>query len=324
MDNSKELREKRALSRLFKLTVIGSVLIVVVYSVYYYSNAHKYTRSNIIRASETKSTLVNVSLDTVVAKENLVFSDNLYFAKVNALNGWKYQGASSLGFTQNPRTTVGLSGLMENGFFEAFNAEMKRHFHSIPPIDLDRNKPGMVVKSIQFEHFVFPYHAMIRWDRRPGVKTFSFYKDSIKGTFLTLPGNGFSWLPDQGESRLFVQPCKEGDSIAALVDAMFNTKGTSVEEPEVVRMPIVDFDLLYTERKPPVFKRNGEVQRAATSTGEVKLLIGPSLKQGNVYEVDTSRTLLHIKPPFIVALTKEAESKPYFIALIANEELLLK
>lgn len=326
MEESKLIREKKALNRLFKLTVIGSVFIVLVYSVYYYSNAHKYTQSNIVNATKASDVRVNGPLDTVVGDVNLIFSDNQYFAKRNTINGWKNRQESLYDFSQNSRTTVALSGLMEDGFFDAFNTEMRKHFHNIPPIDLDQKSTGMVVKSIQFEHFVFPYHAMINWDQQQSIKTFSFYADSLDGEIKGLPNGGFSWTPANGESRLIIQPCAKGDSVIRVVQDAFESN-VDIQLPSIVQMPIVDFDMLYTERgfSTGEFTKDGSSQSVVQSTGEVKLLVGPSLKQGNAYDIDaTDKDLLEIKYPFMLSLQKKDEIRPYFLAIFANEKLLLK
>ena len=326
MEDSKLIREKKALNRLFRLTVIGSVFIVVVYSVYYYANAYKYTRTNIVYAASEDGVRVNGRMDTVVGDVNLIFTDNIHFAKKNALNGWYNETQTQYELSQNSRTTVGLAGMMEEGFFEAFNGEMRKHFHSIPPIDLDQKSTGMVVRSIQFEHFVFPYHAMINWGRKEGVKTFSFYRDSLDGEIKGLPRGGFSWSSKNGESRISIQPCHPGDSIEKLVDQVLK-ESDSIELPSIIELPIVDFDLLFSERglTDSQFSKGVAKEPVVSSTGEVKLLVGPSLKQGNAYEIDTSGHQLHrITPPFMLFLQKKDEHRPYFIALLANEKLLLK
>ena len=115
--------------------------------------------------------------------------------------------------------------------------------------------------------------------------------------------------------------CNAGDSLSAI-----KNRSIIPSEFEMVEMPIVDFDVIYRAKNQlgRPFENGGSKSKVVESEGELKILIGPSLKQNNVYEIDgTGKKVLEIKPPFFVELGKEKGAKPYFYALITDEKLLL-
>lgn len=313
--------DSKGLDKLFKLTVLGSVLIVVVYSVYYYSNAYKQTSSNIYYAYEQADIEVeNLDFDTKVGLENIILTDNQNWALTNGVEGWELSAKDKEQFSVNERTTVALSGLVSEGFSELFMNELIKKFQNVPPVLMD-NQEGVTVKSIQFEHYIFPYHAMVNWrDKSKPYKTFSFYTDSMPGDLL-VGDNGFTWSSKQHGEYLKVLLCNANDSLSYLKNAL-PTKGNI----ELVEMPMVDFDLIFKaeEHIGKTFVNKGTESLVTESNGEIKILVGPSLKQNNIYEISKEgKRLLEIKPPFFIELGKEDTGKPYFYALITNEKLLI-
>ncbi|MBI1184156.1 hypothetical protein GC194_07785 [bacterium] len=312
------------LDRLFKLTVLGSVLIVLIYAVYYYKNAYRNTRTNIFKVEEEGDVSVNrLCNDTVAAAMNMIFSNNQLAALQNGVGGWHCATVKGnmARWKINERTTVAMSGVVAEKFDELLTNELIRRFNNIPPIEMNPAENGVVVRSIQFEHFAFPYHAMVNWKQEGSYKTFTFYRDSLPGEIETYT-DGFVWHSPLHNEYIEVQQCEVGSPLSAKTDFANRQK----KSYQVLTMPVVDFDAVYEVAKDLelVFTNAGNQYNVVQSEGEIKLLIGPSLKQNNAYEIaaDAEETL-EIKPPFFVKLTKEKGGIPYFFAFIYNDKLLL-
>lgn len=312
------------MNRLFKLAVIGSALIVVVYSVYYYSNAYKYSSTNIYYVENQEDIEQSSFLNGhKVGKTNLIISSNQEAALTSAKSRWNLTSERPEAYylDHNPRTTVLGNGVVAEGFDEAYTKEMIQKFHNIPPVLMDRESDGIVVKSIQFEHLMFPTYAMVNWkDASRGYKVFNFEPDSMPGR-IEFYENGFEWHSGK-EEYITVLNCKEGDDLEGMLKSL-----QPIKKPEVVVMPVVDFDIVneYKEHLDLEYvnEEMGNTKKVIQSEGELKILIGPSLKQNNVYEIQNEGYHLEIKPPFVVFLTKEKSDKPYFFGAFVNEKLLL-
>jgi len=312
------------MNRLFKLAVIGSALIVTVYSVYYYSNAYKHSSTNIYYVEEEADLEVKTNWEGIVmGAKNTMVSSNQEAALQNSHGTWALvHERSNTGYLlQNERTTAAMCGVVAENFDKVYTEQMIKKFHNIPPVLMDRENDGIVVKSIQFEHFMFPVYAMVDWrDDSRGYKVFNFETDSMPGEIVFFQ-NGFEWHSGK-EEFITVMNCKEGDSI----ERLWNFKEPA-NKVDVVQMPVIDFDILsqFQEHIGLEFKgkHSDEPKQVIQSEGELKILIGPSLKQNNVYEIENDGEKLEIKPPFVVFLTKENADKPYFFGAFSNEKLLL-
>ena len=194
MDKARVKDDSKALNRLFKLAIIGSALIIIVYSVYYYSNAYKYSSTNIYYAANQDDIEVHPELvNDVVGESNLLYSANLEYALHNSHGSWSLdkQRRKPQTLYMNERTTVAKCGLVAESFDEVLAREMVQKFRNIPPVLMDREGDGIVNKSIQFEHFMFPTIAMVNWRDTSGTyKTFSFEPDFfqiVPGPTLDIP-----------------------------------------------------------------------------------------------------------------------------------------
>lgn len=315
--------DKIGLDRLLKLSVLGSAIIVVVYSVYYYSNAYRYSRSNILHLDQTAGThMASLGNKVLVLDDNILLSDNLSAAAFQSVDGWK-PAHTHPGYTLNSSTTVALSGSIGQGFYDRFTAELTKKFQAIPPFQKSALHHGISIRSVHFEHFAFPYHAMIAWhDRSLPYHFFQFSCDSL-GTGLVTYNNGFAWTSNGPHGGyITVYNCAKGDSVAA--------GKTNFGPPQAyayVKMPVVDFDAIYSDKNwlSAHFYSNGDSLRVVDAVGELKILIGPSLKQREAYELPpTSTATLSIVPPFVVSLHKDGTQAPYVICVVANGDLLLK
>lgn len=324
MDRARTKDDSKAMNRLFKLAVLGSALIVTVYSVYYYSNGYRHSSTNIYYVAEEADIKVETHLDGLfMGADNVIVSSNQEVALARTQGNWQLiaERSSATYLDENTRTTVAGSGVVAEGFDQSYTTEMIRKFHNIPPVLMDRENDGVVVKSIQFEHFMFPGYAMVNWrDLSRGYKIFNFESDSMPGT-MEFFENGFEWHSGK-EEYITVLNCKEGDNFEEVWRARKPGK-----KAEMVEMPVIDFDILkqYAEHLSLEYTNEGSEDRKKViqSAGELKILIGPSLKQNNVYEIQNDGLQLEIKPPFVVFLTKENSDKPYFFGAFANEKLLL-
>ena len=322
MDKARVKDDSKALNRLFKLAVIGSALIIIVYSVYYYSNAYKYSSTNIYYAANQDDIEVHPELvNDVVGESNLLYSANLEYALHNSHGSWSLdkQRRKPQTLYMNERTTVAKCGLVAESFDEVLAREMVQKFRNIPPVLMDREGDGIVNKSIQFEHFMFPTIAMVNWRDTSGTyKTFSFEPDSMVGDIATYE-NGFEWHSGK-DDYVKVFNVSTGDSLGEL--SFYNRQQYSV-----VNAPLVDFDIIYEDESHTGLvynsKHNPEPKKVIESEGELKILVGPSLKQNNIYEIEADGETLDIRPPFVVILTKENADKPYFFGLFVNDKLLL-
>lgn len=328
MDSKRKAKDDaKGLDRLFKLTVFGSALIIVIYSIYYYANAYKQSKTNTYRVSdENDIILTSMDYKAKIAAENIIFSNNQEVALLSGTQDWALVNRPKVDLNTlaiNSRTTVALSGIVSEGFDAIFTDELVKRYNSIPPIVLEKNLDGILVKSVQFEHFIFPFHAMINWrSDEVGHKTFSFIVDSMPGNFESFH-NGFRWLSDMHNEYIWVQMCAKGDSVGPTLRD--HLRGNTVTKRGYT-MPILDFDLIFNqdEHLKLSFENRGIKKPVVASEGEIKMLIGPSLKQGKIYEIaDRQEGFLNIVPPFWISLSKEKEGKPYFFALITNEKLLL-
>lgn len=324
MDRAKTKDDSKAMNRLFKLAVIGSALIVTVYSVYYYSNAYKHSSTNIYYVEEEADIVVKSSWEGLtIGTENTLVSSNQEAALQNSHGTWTLVNdrTNATHLLQNDRTTVAMCGVVAENFDKVYTEQMIMKFQNIPPVLMDIEKDGIVAKSIQFEHFMFPVNAMINWrDDSRGYKVFNFEAASMPGE-IEFFKNGFEWHSGK-EEFITVMNCDEGDDIEQLWN--LREAGGNVDR---IQMPIVDFDILgqYPEHIGLEFRgqHSDEPKQVIQSEGELKILIGPSLKQNNVYEIDNDGEKLEIKPPFVVFLTKENADKPYFFGAFSNEKLLL-
>ncbi|MGB0430805.1 MAG: hypothetical protein ACPGLV_10050, partial [Bacteroidia bacterium] len=322
-NEAKKLKDdKKGLDKLLRLSVLGTALIITVYSVYYYANAYKYSSTNLFDADlETDINILPINkVNEIRNDKNYLFTNNQEHAIFKGSAGWAVSNNTlELPFI-NERTTTVLSGLTNEGFQEIFADALNKKYHNAPPI-LITEKEGISVRSIQFEHFVFPYHAMINWRDTLLYKSFSFYTDSLGGE-LTIGANGFIWSSGlHGEYLKVIQKSANDYGLNELIDFEGATK------IEVIKMPVVDFDVLFSmpSQLGEVFINHGDKREVVESKGELKMLIGPSLKQNNAYTVETTnKPLLEIKPPFLIELGKVESQKPYFFAFLANEKLLLK
>ncbi|MFY0675030.1 MAG: hypothetical protein JXQ87_16635 [Bacteroidia bacterium] len=312
--------DAKGLDKLLKLSVLGTALIIVVYSIYYYSNSYKYSRTNLYNADVESDLVVlqSIGFDGLSSsKSNILGTNNHIKALQNGLGGWGYEGNAD-GLYINERTTAAFSGAIQEGFGEAFDNELKKRFHNAPPVLIEPVE-GIAVRSIQFEHFAFPYHAMVNWRKEGLFKTFSFYADSIDGE-LKVGSNGFRWQSPFQEAYIKV--------VQQSLNSDIETLNFDTDEPtDLIEMPVVDFDVLYSNANDlgKQFLNSGTKMTVTESKGELKLLVGPSLKQNNAYAFDLEdKNQLIIKPPFTIEIGKSENEKPYFSALIVNEKLLLK
>jgi hypothetical protein len=320
MSKARAKDDKKGLDKLLKLSVMGTALIIVVYSIYYYSNAYKHSRTNLYNADleVDLSVIQNGGFERAVDfKTNLLVTQNHERAVLSGLGGWQYPVKKAVPEI-NERTTAAFSGAIEEGFGEAFTNELKKKFHNAPPVLIEPTE-GIAVRSIQFEHFVFPYHAMINWRAEEPFKSFAFYADSIGGK-LSVGKNGFRWKSSYHEGYIEIVQ----QSTNANIESLNLENEHSIE---VIEMPVVDFDVLFSEPEHMglQFINGGDKRVVTESKGELKFLIGPSLKQNNAYQIESvGKEQLKIIPPFTIKIGKAEGEKPYFSALIVNEKLLLK
>ena len=317
--------DSKGLDKLFKLSVLGSVLIVIVYSFYYYSQAYTHTRTNLYRAeSEPTIRVVTKRIDTLVAEMNIVQSFNQNVASTQMPTGWQLENSEALEYSSNELTTATLAGLTSDGFAEKMADVLRKKFHNSPPIDYSMAQEGVVIQSVQIEHFSFPYHAMINWKKENSTyKTFTFIPDSL-GNNLSSYSNGFEWYSEEMSSIVQFVNISEGATTQGIHQNSIWQDKASFEQ---IECPIIDFDLLYKNPSHLKFSyaKGTDKQPVIQSNGEIKLLISPSLKQKSAYEISQDcDKKLEIKPPFLVRLRRKEQSTPYFFALIVDEKLLLK
>lgn len=320
MNKARAKDDKKGLDKLLRLSIMGTALIIVVYSIYYYSNAYKHSRTNLFNADvEADLTIIqnNVFEGAVDFSSNLLVTQNHERAILSGLGDWQYPIKKAVPEI-NERTTAAFSGAIDEGFSEAFANELKKKFHNAPPVLIEPVE-GISVRSIQFEHFVFPFHAMVNWRAEGAYKTFSFYSDSIGGKLIS-GKNGFKWKSAFHDGYIEIVQQKAENDIETL-----NVEAES--SYEIIEMPVVDFDILFSEKQHLglQFINGGDKKEVTESKGELKILIGPSLKQNNAYQIETDgKTHLKIIPPFTINIGKAEGENPYFSALIVNEKLLLK
>ncbi len=316
--------DKKGLEKLLRLSVMGTALIIVVYSIYYYSNAYKYSSTNLFNAdaeADIEIKHLNDFSNFEAKSNNVLFTNNQAVALLEGSGGWIAENAANSEKPfYNSRTTTALSGLTTEGFQDEFFNALKKKYHNTPPVKIS-SEDGISVRSIQFEHYVFPYHAMINWREEAQYKCFRFYSDSLDGA-LIVGTNGFKWQSGlHGEYIKVVNANQDDSALQKLLIADAESK------IDLVKMPVVDFDVVFSDAEQigKTFKNYADKSQVIESVGELKILIGPSLKQNEAYQIDeTGKTILEIKPPFFVELGKVENDKPYFFALITNEKLLLK
>ncbi|MBI3143327.1 MAG: hypothetical protein HYZ16_10920 [Bacteroidetes bacterium] len=315
--------DKVGLDRLLKLSVLGSVIIVVVYSVYYYANAYRYSRSNILLLEQSTGTRVESRENrTVVRDENILFSHNLHAALFQPADEWKPMGRQPV-FSLNTKTTIALSGSIGHGYYDLFSAALNQKFQAIPPFQKSELEDGVSVRSVQFEHFAFPYHAMIAWrDRSLTYRYFQFSCDSL-GPALQTYQNGFAWTSNGPKGGyIMVYNCAIGDTVE-----IGKSNFKAAQAYGHVKMPVLDFDAIYSDRGllSSYFHHEKDSLPVVEAVGELKILVGPSLKQRDAYTLTTNPlTTLTITPPYVVSLHNSPSEAPYLTCVVANDQLLLK
>ena len=214
----------------------------------------------------------------------------------------------------NKSSSVGRSGPLSEGLVDSFQQAMKRKYGTIPPL-VTEGEEGIHIRALQFEHFHFPHHAMIDWEREGPYRVFRFIPDSIE--VIETFENGFRY---------------QNSSTKQWIEVLNLNKGAASQGKQktysMVEMPIPDFDIYYSDstllgRK---YEKDGKKMEATVARGELKILIGPQIQQRNIYplpELPTDSCLI-IEPPFLVFFRANPEAYPYFAARFEDAKLLLK
>lgn len=346
MDERERARpnEKRGLDKLFRLSVIGSVIIVLVYSIYYYSNAHRQLTSKIVSS-------VGTSPISLVAKPSMPFAtDNnaLYSPIYNCLFGVSSDLTFSAPVLSEATDSCGSDLMFSNSYTlvkgSAGNDVVGQMFSTItqkfgtpPPKQMDKKTHDYIVYGVHYQNYSLPYHVLVNWRNQQledfPHKRYAYYAvDSVAEHFKLIndPKKIVRFeRPDHGDHAFLAEWREdwEGQTIEALATKVLPQLvfGGQQEKEGIVRFPLMDFQWSHDLDVKDIKVTDEEGEHELTFAGfETKALLGPNLKVANAYELDLTNASFHdFKPPMLVIMMKDDASSPYLAAFIKDDALLI-
>lgn len=344
MERARPANDKRGLDKLFKLSVIGSVIIVLVYSIYYYSNAHRQLNAKIVSS-------VRASSIHLIAKPSESFhtaKNALYTPIFNCLFGVVSDPTLSAPVVETATDTCASALMFSNSY--AFVKGSANHdvvgqmfstvtqkFGTPPPEQIDQGGHDYIVYGVHYQNYSLPYHVLMNWRNQqledfPHKRYAYFALDSVSEHFklINQPKKIVRFeRPEHGDHAFLAEWRDEWENrsieeLAAqiLPKLVFESQA---ETEGVVRFPLMDFQWSHQFETKGVKATDEDGEHILTYAGfETKALLGPNLKLPNAYEMDLTDARFHdFKPPMLVIMMKDDASSPYLAAFMKDDALLI-
>lgn len=331
--------DEKGIKKLVSLAIIGSAIVVTIYSVYYYSQSHKYTNANIIN-QEQKGLQVAKSFYSVIDSNNIIYSPVLGQVFKPGVNNWPLQtlntGFKNTWVGKPYYFNISKSGRIQDGVLDSIQNNLRLKYQAMPPLQFDPKKHDYIVQSIHVQHFELPYHVMMYWDNKD-LENYPFRRyqrvitDSIADDFLLFDkADGFAIKRPEFKDELIVYQMDSHDEIATLSSiyqkAMAGHQSAKFKSV-YLRFPIIDFALSYNYKKlvGKQLVKDDDTCTITRANGQLKILVGPDLRLNPSYKFNLDGIKeVSIKPPFAIILKTEQASQPYFMSYVSNNDLLLK
>ncbi|MCB0738887.1 MAG: hypothetical protein KDC92_15365, partial [Bacteroidetes bacterium] len=161
--------EKRGLEKVFRFSVIGAAIIVVVYSVYYYSNSYRLMSSKVVvtKGESEMTILPNADYD-FTGDRNEIYTPLIGCLKSTMGNHLVKQNAflpnaicNSKALASNNYSVV--SGTEESGVLNDMFDLITQRYGTAPPRQLKERVNDYVVYGVHYQPFILSDHVLVNW-----------------------------------------------------------------------------------------------------------------------------------------------------------------
>lgn len=348
MGKAREAQEKKALNRLFTYAASGAIIIVVIYSIYYYSNAHRqFSAKNV----STEGNSLEMQLiwdhqsgfspegnDVFTPMFACMFQPKTPFSMASLP---AYVGNNTVCFEDAmlSNTFVAVNGLMKDGALDNMFNQITHRYGTAPPSVLDNGKHEFVFYAIQYQHYSFSPHVLVQW-QNPDTTSYPFKRylycqlDSVNEELRLIQSDkGFAMRierPQHSDHAFLAQWRDDWQDLS--IDTLANHLLPSLiyQKKEVatgmLRMPIIDFQWRHTfsTENASIENASNQSTHAITYAGfEMKMLLAPDLKSPNPYTLPKAERTIDLKPPFLLVMQKDDAMVPYFAMRIDNQDVII-